>query len=83
VPKAPELKPDEEKALKDMAEKARLMVEDMKSDPEKVRARAPARARVAGRRGRGRVCWKGHLISGLNPKPESSTLDCSDSTAEL
>ena len=39
VPKAPELKPDEENALKEMAEKARLMVEDMKKDPEKVRAR--------------------------------------------
>jgi hypothetical protein len=44
VPKAPELKPDEEKALKDMAEKARLMVEEMKNDPEKVRL---ARACVA------------------------------------
>ena len=38
VPVAPELKPDEEAALKDMAEKARVMVEEMKKDPEKVRA---------------------------------------------
>jgi len=37
VPKAPELKPDEENALKEMAEKARLMVEDMKKDPEKMK----------------------------------------------
>jgi hypothetical protein len=44
VPVAPELKPDEEAALKDMAEKARVMVEEMKKDPEKVRARACASA---------------------------------------
>lgn len=37
VPKAPELKPDEEDAIKQMAEKARLMVEDMKKDPEKMK----------------------------------------------
>ena len=37
MPKAPELKPDEEAALKEMADKARIMVEEMKKDPEKVR----------------------------------------------
>lgn len=37
VPVAPELKPDEEAALKDMAEKARVMVEEMKKDPEKMK----------------------------------------------
>lgn len=37
VPKAPELKPEEQNAIKDMAEKARLMVEEMKKDPEKLK----------------------------------------------
>jgi len=37
IPKAPELKPDEENAIKDMAEKARMMVEEMKKDPEKLK----------------------------------------------
>ena len=37
VPKAPELKPEEEAAMKEMAEKAKNMVEEMKKDPEKMK----------------------------------------------
>jgi len=37
VPKAPELKPEDEETIKEMAEKARAMVEDMKKDPAKMK----------------------------------------------